>query len=56
MPRKMSAESLKSVEESAEGENSRNVKDWHSRPDIGTLIKSTSGAHLYYEDSSLPSL
>ena len=52
MPRKMSAESLKSVEESAEGENSRNVKDWHSRPDIGTLIKSASGAHLYYEDSS----
>ena len=52
MPRKMSAESLKSVEESAEGKNSRNVKDWHSRPDIGTLIKSASGAHLYYEDSS----
>ena len=52
-PRKMSSESLKSVEEAAEAADSeRNIKDWHSRPDIGTLIKSASGAHLYYEDFS----
>ena len=51
-PRKMSAESLKSVEESAEANTERNIKEWHSRPDIGTLIKSASGAHLYYEDFS----
>ena len=49
-PRKMSSESLKSVEEASEMDSERKVKDWHSRPDIGTLIKSASGAHLYYED------
>ena len=49
-PRKMSSESLKSVEEAGEMDSERNVKDWHTRPDIGTLIKSASGAHLYYED------
>ena len=49
-PRKMSSESLKSVEEAGELDNERNIQDWHTRPDIGTLVKSASGAHLYYED------
>lgn len=51
--KRRSTESLKSVEESSEADSEMNMKNY--RPsDIGTLIKSASGAHLYFEDITSP--
>ncbi|KAK3593139.1 hypothetical protein CHS0354_018271 [Potamilus streckersoni] len=49
-----STESLKSVEEGSEMESESNVRDWgQKRSDMGTLIKSDSGAHLFMDAESL---
>ncbi|KAL3882113.1 hypothetical protein ACJMK2_028484 [Sinanodonta woodiana] len=48
-----STESLKSVEEGSEVESEPNVRDWGQRSDMGTLIKSDSGAHLFMDAESL---
>ncbi|XP_053397024.1 uncharacterized protein LOC123551571 isoform X3 [Mercenaria mercenaria] len=50
--KRRSTESLKSVEESSEAD-SEMIMQGYRRPDIGTLVKSASGAHLYFEEPSL---
>ncbi|KAL4233770.1 hypothetical protein ACF0H5_008448 [Mactra antiquata] len=50
--KRRSTESLKSVEESSEADSEMNMQNYR-RPDIGTLIKSASGAHLYFEEPQL---
>lgn len=47
--KRMSTESLKSVEEGSEGSSDRDFH-WRGAIDMGTLIKSASGAHLYIQD------
>lgn len=50
--KRRSTESLKSVEESSEADSEMNIQGY-KRPDIGTLVKSASGAHLYFEEPCL---
>lgn len=51
--KRRSTESLKSVEESSEADSEVNMQDYTRRLDMGTLIKSASGAHLYFEEPVL---
>lgn len=52
---KRSTESLKSVEESSEADSEVNMKNYKPA-DMGTLVKSASGAHLYFEEITSPTL
>ena len=52
---KRSTESLKSVEESSEADSEMNMKNF-KKHDIGTLIKSASGSHLFFEEINSPTI
>ena len=48
--KRRSSESLKSVEESSEADSEVNMRNYGRPSDIGTLVKSASGAHLFFEE------
>lgn len=52
---KRSTESLKSVEESSEADSEMNMKNYKPQ-DMGTLIKSASGSHLFFEEINSPTI